>query len=300
VPDADSLAGFGFAFASYATWGILAVYLKALAHVPPAEVVLHRALWSLPVAAVVLVALGRTADIRAALRSPRTLAMAAVTSGLISLNWGLFIWAVGNGQTVEAALGYYINPLVNVALATLFLGERPNRAQVVAIALAAIAVMILTVAAGGLPWISLGLPATFAAYAFLRKTLPIGPSQGFFLEVLIMSGPAIAAMIWLALAGEGHFTPDRPADMLLLLGCGPLTALPLIMFAFGAKKLRFTTIGLMQYITPTMTFLAAIYLFGEPFDGVRASAFVLIWVALAIYTWSLFRTRQTPPPEAAP
>lgn len=237
--------GFLFAASAFGLWGFLPVFLKLVSHIPAVEVVAHRILWSIPIADAVLLALGRTADIKAALRSPRTLGMAALTAALISVNWGIYVWAIAVDRTVEAALGYYINPLMSVALGAIVLKEKLSRPQLVAIGLATIAVLILTVEAGGLPWISLALASSFAIYDFLRKTLPIGPSQGFFLEILILSVPSLAYVLWLALRGEGHFTPSEPGNMMLLILCGPATAVPLMLYGFGAKLLRITTIGLM-------------------------------------------------------
>ncbi|MEX0346441.1 MAG: EamA family transporter RarD [Rhizobiaceae bacterium] len=293
----DTRAGLVYALAAYALWGMLPLYMKALAHVPAYEVVLHRAIWSVPVAGILLLLLRRTADIRAALRSPRTLAMAAVTAGLISVNWGIYVWAISVDRATETALGYYINPLVNVLLAALFLGERLGRLQWVSVALATMAVLILTMEAGHLPWISLVLALTFGIYGFLRKTLPIGPSQGFFLEVIILAIPATAVAVWLGVAGTGHFRFSQGATLWLLVGCGPATALPLILYAYGTKALRYTTIGLLFYITPTMIFLIALLVFDEPFNVVKGLAFVLIWVALAIYTWAMFAEKGRPARE---
>jgi chloramphenicol-sensitive protein RarD len=263
---------------------------------PAPEVVAHRIVWSLPVAGVILYLLGRTADIRRALRSPRTLAMAALTASIITLNWGTYVWAIGAGRTIETALGYYINPLVSVVMGALLLGEKLSRMQVAAVALAVAAVVILALDAGGLPWVSLVLAFTFAIYGFLRKTLPIGPSQGFFLEVLILTLPAIGYILWLQSQGESHFLASEPGNVALLLGCGPVTAVPLILFAFGAKLLRYSTIGILQYIAPTLIFVIAVFFFDEPFGSAQAIAFGLIWVALFIYSWSMFRGRRIQQP----
>lgn len=287
VDDSGARRGFVLALSAYLLWGLLPFYMKAVAHLPLAEVVAHRILWSVPIAAAVLIWLGRTADFKVALRSPRMLAMAALTATLITINWSIYVWAIAVDRTVETALGYYINPLVNVLVGALLLGERLNRLQVVAVALAAIAVIVLTVEGGKLPWVSLALAFSFAAYGFFRKTLPIGPSQGFLLEVLILSIPSLAYVIWLALAGEGHFATGNKTDTLLFMGSGIVTAVPLLLFAFGAKLLRLSTIGIMQYIAPTIVFLIAVFIFGEPFDTTQAIAFGLIWAALAIYTWSM-------------
>lgn len=284
--------GFLFALCAYSFWGVQPLFMKLVGHIPAAEVVAHRIVWSVPVGGLVLLALGRTADLKVALRSPRTLLMAALTASIITLNWGIYVWAIAVDRTVETALGYYINPLMSVVMGSVLLGEKLNRLQIVAVGLAALAVVILTVYAGGLPWVSLTLALTFAVYGYLRKTLPIGPSQGFFLEVLILCLPALAYILWLQAQGDGHFNMSSSDDITLLLLCGPVTAIPLLLYAFGAKLLRLSTLGLMQYIGPSVVLLIAVFVFGEPFGGVRAMAFGLIWAALAIYTWSIFRARS--------
>ncbi|UUP19018.1 EamA family transporter RarD [Nitratireductor thuwali] len=294
----DALRGFGFAFSAYFLWGLLPFFMKAVAHIPAVEVVAHRIVWSVPLAGLVLLALGRTGDVKAAFRSPRTLLMAALTASVITVNWGVYVWAISVDRTVETALGYYINPLLSIALAAVFLGEKLTRTQLAAVGLAAIAVTILTVDAGGLPWVSLVLALAFAIYGFLRKTLPIGPSQGFFLEVLMLAVPALFYILWLESTGQGHFRPSEPWDIALLLACGPITAVPLLLYSFGAKLLRYSTIGIMQYIAPTMIFIIAVFVFAEPFDTVRALAFVLIWTGLALYTWSMFRESRRERVEA--
>ncbi|WP_421913745.1 EamA family transporter RarD [Mesorhizobium sp.] len=298
--DTDSKArrGFMLALGAYLLWGLLPFYMKAVAHLPLAEVIANRVVWSVPIAAAVLIWAGRTADFKAALRSPRTISMAALTAGLISINWGIYVWAISVDRTVETALGYYINPLVSVVVGAVVLGERLGRLQIAAVALAAIAVAVLTVEAGKLPWVSLALAFSFAAYGFFRKTLPIGPSQGFLLEVMLLSVPALGYIAYLIATGQDHIVSGNGIDTALLIGCGPVTSVPLLLFAFGAKLLRLSTIGIMQYIAPTMVFLIAVLVFDEPFGGVDAAAFGLIWVALAIYSWSMFRGRETRP--AAP
>lgn len=285
--------GFLFALGAYTFWGVQPIFMKLVAHIPAAEVVAHRIVWSVPLAGLVLLMLGRTADLKAAFASPRTLLMAALTASLITLNWGIYVWAIAVDRAVETALGYYINPLMSVVMGAVLLGERLNRLQILAVGLATLAVVVLTIYAGGLPWVSLALALTFAVYGYLRKTLPIGPSQGFFLEVLILCLPALAYIVWLQVRGEGHFGPSSPGDIGLLLACGPVTAFPLLLYAFGAKLLRLSTLGLMQYIGPSIVLVIAVFVFGEPFGGVRAVAFGLIWAALVIYTWSIFRSRSS-------
>jgi chloramphenicol-sensitive protein RarD len=282
----DSLRGFVFALTAYLLWGFLPLYMKAMAHIPPAEVVAHRVIWSVPIAGAVLWWLGRTADLTAALRSPRMIGMGALTAALISVNWGIYVWAIGSGHALDAALGYYINPLFSVFLGAVLLGERLGRWQMVAIGLAACAVVILTVAQGAVPVVALSLTVTWGFYAYLKKRLPLGPNQGFMLEVLILLPFAVGYFIWLTAQGASHFG-GVASDTWLLLGCGLVTAAPLMIYANGAKLLRLTTIAMMQYIAPTMIFLTAVFWFGEDFGAARAIAFPMIWGALVIFTGSL-------------
>ena len=281
--------GFTLAFAAYFLWGFLPIYMKALSHVPAVEVVAHRALWSVPIAGAALLWLGRTGDLKGALTNPRTLAMAVITASIISINWGVYVWAISVGHTVEAALGYYINPLFSVFLAAVFLGERLTRAQLVAIGLAIVAVAILTWERGGLPWVSVALAVSWGFYAMFKRSLPVGPNQGFFLEVLIISIPALGYIAWLATTGQSHFLAGAGGgNALLLILSGVVTAGPLLLYANGAKLLKLSTIGMMQYIAPTIVFLIAVFWFGEPFTTTTLLAFLFIWAALAVYTWSVF------------
>ncbi|MDK1384896.1 EamA family transporter RarD [Sinorhizobium sp. 8-89] len=298
----DSAKGFAFALSAYLLWGFLPFFMKAVAHIPAAEVVAHRIVWSVPLAGLVLLWLGRTHEVKAALRSPSMLRMAAVTAVLVTINWGIYVWAIGAGRAIETALGYYINPLFSIFLGAVLLKERPNTAQMVAIALAAIAVAVLAFDAGGLPWVSIGLCISWGFYAFFRKTLPIGPNQGFFLEVLLLSIPSIGYIIWLEATGQGHFGDTGVADVLWLLSCGIVTAVPLMIYANGAKLLRLSTIGIMQYIAPTMIFVIAVFVFHEPFGTAKLIAFALIWAALIVYSGAMLvesRARRAAPPAPA-
>ncbi|AUQ72087.1 EamA family transporter RarD [Phaeobacter inhibens] len=284
----DTPQGLAFAVSAYLMWGFLPLYMKALAHMPAAEVVAHRVIWSVPVAGALLIILRRTRDLRAALTSPRVLMMGAVTAALISVNWGIYVWSIATGHALDAALGYYINPLFSVMLGAVLLGERLSPAQLVAIGLAALAVLVLALDAGRLPWAAIGLTLSWGFYAFFKKSLPVGPNQGFMLEVLILTPPALAYLAYLTVTGGAHFGGDF-SDTALLLGCGVVTAVPLITYANGAKLLRLSTIGILQYIAPTMIFLAAVFVFGEEFGRARMIAFPMIWLALVIYSVSLLR-----------
>ncbi len=292
--DQDTGRGLAFALTAYGLWGFLPLYMKMLAHVPPAEVVAHRILWSVPIAALVLILLRRTDALREAFRNPRMLGMACITAALVSLNWGIYVWAIASGNALEAALGYYINPLFSIFLAAVFLGERLTRAQLVAIALAAGAVAVLAIDAGGVPWVALSLTLTWGFYALAKKSLPIGPNQGFLLEVLILLPPALGYVAYLSATGTSNFDLAFTRDTWLLLGCGVVTAVPLMCYANGAKGLRLSTIGILQYIAPTMIFLCAVFVFKEPFGQARMIAFPLIWLALVIYSTSMLRQMRKP------
>ncbi|GEO84511.1 MULTISPECIES: EamA family transporter RarD [Alphaproteobacteria] len=287
----DSVRGFLFALSAYVLWGFLPLYMKALAHMSPAEVIAHRILWSVPVAGLLLIILKRTDDLKRAIRNPRMLGMAMVTATLISLNWGIYVWAIGADHALDTALGYFINPLFSILLGSVLLKERLQRTQIAALALVVVAVAILTVEAGRLPIVALALTLSWGFYAFFRKTLPIGPNQGFLLEVLLLSPIALGYLIYLTLSGEGHFLMGNTMDTILLASAGLVTAIPLILYANGAKLLRLSTIGIMQYIAPSMIFVTAVYVFKEPFSGAKAVAFPLIWAALVVYSWPMISGR---------
>ncbi len=293
----DSLKGFVLATSAYVIWGFLPIYMKALADLPPAEVIAHRVVWSIPIAGLVLWVTRRMSDLRAALRSPRTLMMATVTAMLISVNWGIYVWSIGAGHALDAALGYYINPLFSIFLGAALLGERMSPRQMVAIGLATVAVLILTIASGRLPIAALGLTFSWGFYAYFKKSLPIGPNQGFLLEVLILMVPAIGYIGWLVANGQSSFFTGDLGASWLLLGCGAVTAIPLMIYANGAKLLRLSTIGILQYIAPTMIFLTAVLVFGEEFDMARRIAFPMIWAALLLYTSSMVKRGR---PKASP
>lgn len=292
-PSGDSPRGLILATATYVMWGFLPLFMKQLAHVPPAEVIAHRVLWSLPIALAVLLWQGRWAEVGQALRQPRLLGMALVTAALISVNWMIYVWAVGNGHALDAALGYYINPLFSVALGATLLRERLSRAQLAAIALATLAVVMLTVQVGRLPIVAIGLTLSWGIYAFCKKRLPLGPTQGFTLEVLLLTPPALGYVVWLVLSGQSHFAAGSTTDTVLLLCCGLVTAVPLLCYATAAKELRLSTIGILQYIAPTMIFLTAVLIFGEPFGTAQMIAFPMIWASVAIYSASLLHEAGT-------
>ena len=283
----DTRRGFGFALTAYLLWGFLPFFMKAVAHIPPAEVIAHRVVWSLPLAALVLLARGELFGILTLLKQPKMLLMGTATAALISVNWGIYVWAIGSGHALDAALGYYINPLFSVFLGAVLLGEKLTPRQRVAIALAAFAVVLLTIAAGKLPLTALGLTVSWGFYAYLKRRLPISANEGFLLEILILTPFALAYILWLAAQGTGHFA-GTASDTGLLMACGLVTAVPLMIYANGAKGLRLSTIGILQYIAPTMILLIAVLVFHENFGTAQMIAFPMIWAALALFTSVLF------------
>ena len=289
--DDSAVSGFFYALTAYLTWGFLPIYMKAIEHIPSVEIVAHRILWSIPVAAIILVALGRTSDFFRALKNPKILAMMFITAVLISVNWGVYIWSISANVASQAALGYYINPLLSILLGVFLLGDKLTGLQLFAVLLAFLAVVLMTVALKALPWAALVMAISFSIYGYLRKTVAIGPTQGFLLEVILMAPFAAAYLIWLSMNGINHFS-DGNWNNWLLSGTGLATAIPLILYASGAKRLRLSTIGLMQYIAPTMIFLFAVFVFNEPMSSWQLVAFVLIWTALALYSVSMFQHRK--------
>jgi chloramphenicol-sensitive protein RarD len=289
----DSLQGFLCAGGAYLVWGVLPIFFKLLAHIPTLDIVAQRILWSIPVVASVVWWQGRGTALRTALSSPRTVAMAGALALLLSFNWGVYIWAVNTDRALEAALGYYINPLFSMCLAAVMLGERMSRLQLVAFVLAALAVAVLTSEAGGLPWVALALCISWGVYAFFKRTLPVGPIEGFFLEVIVLAVPALALLVWRGGGSVGDLAA-KPLDLALFAASGVVTAVPLLLYAVGAKGLRLSTIAIMQYLSPSMMFFVAVFVFKEPFSQTKLMAFVLIWAALALYTLAFLRPSPKP------
>jgi chloramphenicol-sensitive protein RarD len=294
--------GLAYAALAFVAWGLFPLYFRALATVDALEVALHRSAWSLVFVAAVLVALRRWDGIVPLLREPRRLLPFLASAVLLFGNWLLYVWAVQNGRVLEASLGYFINPLVSVALGVLVLRERLNRVQWLAVAIALAGVAWLTALLGHPPWVALALALSFGLYGLLRKTSPLGAIEGFALETLLLAPLVLPWLAWLSLQpGSGLGRGDAGLTALLVL-CGPLTALPLMWFAAGARRLPLATLGLMQYLSPTLQFLVALWIFREPFDGSRLIGFVLIWLALALYSGDLLRRGRgaAPAPSPAP
>jgi chloramphenicol-sensitive protein RarD len=281
---------------AYAMWGLFPLYFQLVSAVPPLEIVLYRSLWSLAFVLVVLAVLRRWAWLRDIVRRPRTLATFALSALLLSANWLVYVWAVNNGRVVDSSLGYFITPLVNVLLGYFVLQERPRRAQWFALAIASAGVLWLTFFAGSLPWVGLVLAATFGIYGLMRKTAPLGALEGLALETLLLAPLAAALLAWRTSHGGSVLSGGDPALLGLLALAGPLTALPLLLFAAGARRIPMTTLGVLQYIGPTIQFALGVWLFHEPFAGPRLVGFAFIWAALVIYTgegWLSMRRRAS-------
>jgi chloramphenicol-sensitive protein RarD len=277
---------------AYVSWGVLPLYLRLLRHVPAVQLLSHRILWSVLMLAGVALIFRRVRIIVTA-ATWRTLLLLTASACLIAVNWLVYIWAVQNGHVLDASLGYFINPLVNVALGVAVLGERVRRIQGAAIGLAAAGVAIMAVSNGGSIWISLTLAFSFAFYGLIRKVAAIDALGGLLIETLLLAPVALGVLLVAHGAGEGAFGQERATDLLLIVA-GAVTAGPLLLFAAAARRMPYTALGLLQYIAPTLQFLLALFVFGEHLRPHDLAAFALIWAGLAIYaTDSIRASRMT-------
>lgn len=288
-PAADTRRGVAFAGAAFLFWGLSPIYWKALGAATPLEISAHRVVWSFVLLAVLLAARRRGGELAAAVRRPRTLATLLLTTVLIAVNWYVYIWAMAAERVLEASLGYFVNPLVNVLLGVVFLSERLTRPQAVAVALAGVGVAVMTAEVGRVPWVALALAGTFGFYGLLRKTVDAGPQVGLAIETAILT-PLTLLWLWrLHAGGGGAFARGDLGLDLLLAGAGAVTVLPLVWFTAGARLLPLSALGLMQYIAPTIQFLLAVLVYGEPFTTPHLVAFTIIWIGLGVFTWDLRR-----------
>ncbi len=295
VPSADhALAGVLNALGCFGIWGLFPIYFKLIGHVPALEVLAHRILWSVIVLLALILIQGRWHAFRKEFRDWRRLRFYLLTTLLISSNWLLYIWAVQEGRILEASLGYYINPLVNIALGVLFLHERLNPRQWAAITFAAIGVLVLMVGYGLIPWVSLSLALSFGSYGMLRKKAGHPAALGLGVETALLAPIALLFLLVLAVRGTGAFGVGDGRTDLLLLATGLITVAPLLLFLEATRLLRLSTVGLIQYMTPTLQFLLAVAVYREPFTSIHLAAFSCIWLALALYSadaWSSHRHR---------
>lgn len=297
----EAAKGFWAMVATCVVWGLSGLYYKLLDGVPPIEVLAHRTLWSFLFFALILGAKGRLHEIRAALmqRRGRGALIVATAALMISANWFTFIWSVHYGHAVEASLGYYIFPLVAVVMGLVVYREALSVPQWMAVGLAALAVVVLTLGLGVAPWVSLILAATFGTYGLIKKGINAGPMVSVCAEVLLLSPVALIVLAgfhygwWGGAPGAGAFGHDWKTSVLLMVS-GPLTGMPLLMFAYATKRVRMATVGLVQYLNPTLQFAVATLAFGEPVTIWHAIALGLIWTALAIYSSASLRPRRPP------
>ena len=285
----DTPWGVVYAASAFLIWGISPIYWKALRSVPALEIILHRVVWSFFFLVPLILVMRRWKDFIDALKNFRTLLILLFTALIIGGNWLLYIWAVNNDYLLQASLGYYISPLVNVLLGVVFLKERLRRPQIVAVLLATVGVFCLTIYYGEFPWISLTLALSFGFYGLIRKIAPVGSLVGLTVETLLLSIPALVYLFYLDSQGAGNiFRVSLKLD-LLLMGCALVTAIPLLFFTLGARRLYLSTVGLLQYIAPSCMFVLAVFLFREPFAMAQVVTFIFIWTALAIYSTDSFR-----------
>jgi len=294
-PGRERRAGLAYGLAAYGAWGVFPIYLKAVRTVPILEVLCHRVVWAL---AILLVLTGVRGELRAvadALRHRRALLVLSGSTVFIALNWLVYIYSVTHDRILESSLGYYINPLISVLLGVVLLRERLEPLMKAAALLAAAGVVWLAIGLGQLPWISLVLAFSFGLYGLLRKIAPVGALTGLTVETLLLAPLAAGYLVWAEARGRATFLSGRWGIDVLLLLAGPVTAIPLLCFAAAARRLPLSTIGFMQYISPTLQFLLAVTVYGEPFDRARAGAFACIWVAVALFAFDSVR-RRTPEP----
>ncbi|MBT9525623.1 MAG: EamA family transporter RarD [Rhizobacter sp.] len=285
-----------YAALAFAAWGIFPLYFRQIAHVPSGEILIHRIVWSLVFVVIALSLRRQWGWLKPVLRQPKVLAAFTASALLLSVNWLTYIWAVNNGHVIDASLGYFINPLVNVLLGYTVLHERLRRMQWVALGLAAAGVLWLTVQAGHLPWIALALAGSFGLYGLLRKVATLGALEGLTLETLLLAPIAAVVLgVWM-FNGRSTFPAPDAATNFWLIAAGPITAIPLLLFAAGARRISLTTLGLLQYIGPTIQLALGLWLFHEPFSAARLLGFALIWLALALYSaegWWRSRSQLT-------
>lgn len=289
--------GLAAALTAFGIWGFLPLYYHFIGpRVNVWEVLSHRILWATVVLASYAVFSGRLSRLRAVFGKPIVLLALTASALCIGLNWVVFIWAVTHGHVLESSLGYYITPLLNVVMGLIFLGERLRSLQWLAVSLAAIGVVIMVSAYGTVPWVSLTLATAFGCYGLIRKQVEVDSATGLLIETLLLLPVASALLAWLYAHHKLTFLHTSATMDLLLVGAGVITVIPLVLFAFGARRLRLGTIGLLQYLTPTMQFLAGVYFFGEPFTHVDGITFACIWSGLALYSIDAlrFNSRRRP------
>lgn len=284
-----------FALAAYILWGFFPLYFKAIQQVSALQILAHRIAWGFVFTLAVVLVLRQWKEFRASVFNRRTFLIYAGASVVLGINWFTYVWAVITNHVVESSLGYFINPIVSVLLGVIFLRERLRTFQWVAISMVTAGVVYLTITFGQLPWISLVLAVTFGFYGLLKKIAPLGALHGITLETAVLTIPSLAYLFIVNANGTGTFGHSTPLLDFLLVLSGPVTAIPLLLFATGARRIPLTTIGLLQYIAPTLQFLLGVLVFHEPFDQTRLIGFMIIWLALVLFSVeNLLARRRTP------
>ena len=291
--------GIWYAIACYAIWGIFPIYWKFLNNVPAVQIMTHRVIWSFLFVFILVTLRKDWRQLRAAL-TKKTVLIYAIASVLLAANWLMYIWGVNSGYIVETSLGYFINPLVNVLLGVLFLGEKMRPTQWIPIGLAATAVIYMTVSYGSLPWIALILASTFGTYGFVKKKASLGALQGLTLETSVLVVPSIAYLLLMQGQGTGAFGHVSFNENILLILSGLVTAIPLLMFADAARRIPLSMMGIIQFLSPTLQFLLGVFVYGESFSGARIVGFGQIWFALLLYTGEGFYFRARAAQKVAP
>jgi chloramphenicol-sensitive protein RarD len=296
--DADIRSGLMAAVGAYLLWGVLPLYFKAVGDVQPLVILAHRIVWSVPTAAVLIAIAGKGRELVAAIVNPGVAFALAASSVAIAANWTIYIWAVTSGHVLQGSLGYYINPLVSFALAALFFGERFNRLQVLAFGLAGAGVINQAMVVGEFPWVALALAVSFAVYGAIRKCVAVDSRVGFAVEVGWLAPVAFGYLVFFLPPGVAAFGSGGLGEILLLVAAGPVTATPLILFAFGARRLKLSTIAALQYIGPTLQFAIGLA-YGEPFTPAHVVTFALIWSGVTLFTFAALRAERTRLPAMA-
>ncbi|MBN8846030.1 MAG: EamA family transporter RarD [Sphingomonadales bacterium] len=289
APAGSNQGGLPYALAAYGIWGFVPLFFKLLSTVPPVEVLAQRIVWSLPLCFLIMAFRRQIGDYLAALRDWRVLRMLFVSAVLIAINWLVYIYSIFTDHVLAASLGYYLNPLVNVMLGMIFLGERLSRLQVVAVAIAGVGVAILLAGALDTLWISLTLAFSFGIYGLIRKVVPVGSLPGLAIETTVLLPAALAAAAWYLWIADGRgFGSDMSTSLLLAAG-GIVTAVPLLLFATAARKMSYAALGFVQYLAPTLQFLLSLFIFDEPLKPAQLACFLLIWTSIAVFSFDMWR-----------
>ena len=283
------LAGIGFGLLAYSIWGFFPLYFRQLSHLSPMDVLSNRAVWACVFVAILLTLRRNWGKVRLVFKTPRQFAMLTLAAMLVGSNWLMFLWAVNHQQVVASSLGYFLTPLISVLLGLLVLKERLNKLEWISVALAVSAVINEVIALGRLPWVSLFLAATFGSYGLVRKKVAVDALSGLWLETLAMLPICGLYALWQAQSGHFVFAAGETSTAVLLVGAGILTALPLMAFAAATQRLDLATVGMLMYINPTMQFVTAIWIFGEPMQPARLVSFALIWIGLFVFSWSMWQ-----------